>query len=52
MRAVLEMSDIRRRFTDLGGSISPTTPDEFGRHVASEIAKWKKIASSKKIEIQ
>jgi hypothetical protein len=24
----------------------------FGRHVASEIAKWKKIAGSKKIEIQ
>ena len=35
-----------------GATVTPTTPDELGRHVASEIAKWKKIASAKKIEIQ
>jgi tripartite-type tricarboxylate transporter receptor subunit TctC len=52
MRAALEQVDIRKRFTDLGGTVTPTTPDEFGRHVASEIAKWKKIATAKKIEIQ
>jgi len=52
MRAILGLPDIRKRFTDLGGTISPTTPDEFGRHVASEIAKWQKIARAKKIEIQ
>jgi tripartite-type tricarboxylate transporter receptor subunit TctC len=52
MRAVLEHPDVRKRFTDLGGSISPTTPGEFGRHIAAEIAKWKKIASAKHIEIQ
>ena len=51
MRAALEQADIRKRFTDLGGTVISTTPDEFGRHVASEIAKWKKIASAKKIEI-
>ena len=52
MRAALEQADIRKRFSDLGGSVQYTTPDEFGRHVASEIAKWKKIAQAKKIEIQ
>ncbi len=52
MRAALEQQDIRKRFTDLGGTVTPTTPDEFGRHVVSEIAKWKKIATTKKIEIQ
>ena len=52
MRAALEQADIRKRFTDLGGTVISTTPEEFGRHVASEIAKWKKIASAKKIEIQ
>ena len=52
MRVALEQADIRKRFTDLGGTVTPTTPDEFGRHVASEIAKWKKIATAKKIEIQ
>ena len=52
MRAVLEMPDIRKRFTELGGTVTPTTPDEFGRHVTGEIDKWKKIATAKKIEIQ
>lgn len=52
MGVILEQPDIRKRFTDLGGSITPTSPDQFGRHVASEIAKWKKIAAAKKIEIQ
>jgi len=52
MRAILELPDIRKRFTDLGGTVTPTTPDEFGRHVAGEIVKWKKIAVAKKIEIQ
>lgn len=52
MRAALDLPDIRKRFTDLGGGIAPGTPEEFARHVASEIAKWKKIATAKKIEIQ
>jgi len=52
MRAILDEPDIRKRFTDLGGTVTPTTSDEFGRHIAGEIAKWKKIASAKKIEIQ
>ena len=52
MRAVLEQADIRKRFTDLGGTVQPTTPEEFARHVTSEITKWKKIAAAKKIEIQ
>ena len=52
MRAVLGETDIVKRFTDLGGTVTPTTADEFERHVANEIAKWKKIAAAKRIEIQ
>lgn len=52
MRAILEMPDIRKRFTDLGGAVTPSTPEAFGRHVAAEIAQWKKIATARKIEIQ
>ncbi len=52
MRAVLGEADIVKRFTDLGGTVTPTTADEFERHVVNEIARWKKIASAKKIEIQ
>ncbi|MEQ1772961.1 MAG: tripartite tricarboxylate transporter substrate binding protein [Burkholderiales bacterium] len=52
MRVVLDQPDIRKRFTDLGGAVTPTAPGEFGAHVTGEIAKWKKIATAKKIEIQ
>ena len=52
MGAILQLPDIRKRFTDMGGTVTPTTPEAFGRHVAGEIAKWKKIAAAKKIEIQ
>jgi tripartite-type tricarboxylate transporter receptor subunit TctC len=52
MRAILGESDIRKRFTDLGGDVQPTTPEEFGRHIASEIDKWKKLVTAKKIEVQ
>ncbi len=51
MRAAMEHADIRKRFTDLGGTVTPTTPEEFALHVSNEIAKWKKIAAAKKIEI-
>ena len=52
MRAILAEPDIRRRFTDLGGTVQSTAPEAFGRHVAGEIAKWKKIAGAKRIEVQ
>ncbi len=52
MRAILNEPDIQRRFTDLGGTVTATTPEAFGRHVTGEIAKWEKIGTAKKIEIQ
>ena len=52
VHAVLRQPDIGRRFADLGGTVKFTTPDEANRHVASEIAKWKRIVAARKIEIQ
>jgi tripartite-type tricarboxylate transporter receptor subunit TctC len=40
--AVLAKADLRKRFTELGGSVVPFTPAAFGQHIASEIANWKK----------
>ena len=51
IRAIVDLPDVRKRFTDLGGTIVPGTPDEFGRHVASEIAKWKKLSQDAGIRI-
>jgi len=52
MRSILGEQDIRKRFIDLGGDVQPTTPEEFGRHIASEIDKWKKLVIAKNIEVQ
>lgn len=51
VRAVLELPDIRKRLTDLGGEVRPTTSEEMRRHVEAEIAKWKKIVAERKIEV-
>ncbi len=52
MRAALNEADIRKRFVELGGGVQSSTPEEFTRHVMNEIAKWRKVATEKKIEIQ
>jgi len=52
LRAVLELSDIRRQFTDLGGDVKSSTPEAMMRHVTDEIAKWKRVVDARKIEIQ
>jgi tripartite-type tricarboxylate transporter receptor subunit TctC len=43
---------MRERLAELGGKPIPGTPDDFGRVVASEVAKWSKvvIASGAKVE--
>jgi tripartite-type tricarboxylate transporter receptor subunit TctC len=52
VRAVLELPEIRRQLTDLGGDVKAGTPEAMMRHVADEIAKWKRVVEARKIEIQ
>jgi tripartite-type tricarboxylate transporter receptor subunit TctC len=52
MHAALAEPDMRKRFTDLGGTVAPTTPDAFGKLIASDIAKWKKISTARNIVVQ
>lgn len=52
LRAVLELPDIGKRLVDTGGEVRPSSPDELGRHVELEIAKWKRVVAEKKIEVQ
>jgi tripartite-type tricarboxylate transporter receptor subunit TctC len=52
LRAVLELPDIGKRLVDTGGEVRPSSPDELGRHVGQEIAKWKRVVAEKKIEVQ
>jgi tripartite-type tricarboxylate transporter receptor subunit TctC len=52
IHAVIGEPDMRRRLTDQGNEIHPTTPEEFARKVASEIAKWQRIVAERKIDVQ
>jgi tripartite-type tricarboxylate transporter receptor subunit TctC len=42
---VLSMSDpaVRTRLSDLGAEAVVTTPEELGRHISAEVAKWREI---------
>jgi tripartite-type tricarboxylate transporter receptor subunit TctC len=52
LRAVLDLPDIRRQFTELGGDVKASTPEAMMQHVTDEIAKWKRVVEARKIEIQ
>jgi tripartite-type tricarboxylate transporter receptor subunit TctC len=52
IHAVLEQPEIRKRLVDQGNDVKPTTPEEMTRKVNSEIAKWRNIAESRKLDLQ
>ena len=40
---VLGAADVKERLASLGAEPAPMSPDDFGRHVREEIAKWAKV---------
>jgi tripartite-type tricarboxylate transporter receptor subunit TctC len=52
IRTVMDLPDIRREFTERGGDVHPSTPEEMTQHFVDEIAKWKRVVDARKIEIQ
>jgi tripartite-type tricarboxylate transporter receptor subunit TctC len=52
IRKVIETPEIGQRFTEFGGTPVSGTPEEMGRYVENEIAKWTRIVNTKKIEVQ
>lgn len=42
----INMSDVRRRFIDLGADPIGSTPDELAAYIRSELAKWGKVIRS------
>jgi tripartite-type tricarboxylate transporter receptor subunit TctC len=49
---ILKQPDVQQRFQGEGGDIIANTPDEFGKFIRNEIAKWDKAvkASGAKVD--
>lgn len=43
---------IRQRFADMGAEPLASSPEELGRHIAAEIAKWREIINKAGIKIE
>ena len=41
--ALLALGDVKERLAGLGAEPAPMSPEEFGRYVRAEIAKWAKV---------
>jgi len=40
---ILKMPDIQKRHAEVGAEIIASTPEEFGKHLRVELAKWAKV---------
>jgi tripartite-type tricarboxylate transporter receptor subunit TctC len=52
VRAVLEQPDIRKRLTDQGNEVHPSTPEDMTRKIAADIRKWQRIVADRNIDVQ
>ena len=52
LRAVLGANDVIKQFTEAGGDMRPSTPEEMTRHVSEEIAKWRRVVKERRIEVK
>lgn len=50
VRAAVASPDVRQRFQDLGVTARSSTPEEFRELLVSEIAKWRGVIETAKIE--
>jgi tripartite-type tricarboxylate transporter receptor subunit TctC len=52
IHAVLAEPEIRKRLTEQGNEVHPSTPEEMTRKVSSEIEKWRRIVAERNIDVQ
>jgi tripartite-type tricarboxylate transporter receptor subunit TctC len=46
----LNAPELKARLTSEGAVATPTTPEAFGKHIASEIARWKPVIQSGRVK--
>jgi len=52
VRRALAAPELAQRFAEWGGQPRPSTPEEMAVLVAHEVAKWKRVVETRKIELQ
>jgi tripartite-type tricarboxylate transporter receptor subunit TctC len=52
VNAALQDPKVTSRLADLGGTLIPGTPEDFGRIVAEETAKWEKVIRVGKVALE
>jgi tripartite-type tricarboxylate transporter receptor subunit TctC len=52
LRRVLALPEVAQRFAEWGGEPQASSPEEMRAYVESEIAKWKRVVETRKIELQ
>jgi tripartite-type tricarboxylate transporter receptor subunit TctC len=50
LKLVLARPDIREKLAKVGATVHVTTPAEFGKHLADEVAKWKSVRDKAGLE--
>lgn len=50
IRRVLALPEIAQRFQDLSIPPQPSSPDQMRQYIESEMAKWKRVVETRKIE--
>ena len=48
----LAQPEVRERFSSQGLDAAPSTPEQFGAHIRTEIEKWGRIAKSANIRAE
>jgi tripartite-type tricarboxylate transporter receptor subunit TctC len=48
----LNSTELKTRLNSEGAIATPTTPDAFGQHIASEIARWKPVIQSGRVKAE
>jgi tripartite-type tricarboxylate transporter receptor subunit TctC len=52
INAILADSQVKARFSDLGGTVLPGSPGDFGKLIADETERWGKVIRAANIRAQ
>jgi len=49
---ILNLPDVKERLMGIGAEPVGSTPEQFGEHLKSEVAKWASVIKANRIEMQ